>query len=981
MSGRLVRLRHGLCAAALGCSVMVLGCSTSFPRNEPGAGLGEIYVGSPRVESSDRLINDRREKEHWLVLRRNEVRDAKLGFSGITSLTSMSFLGAQVNVGIDPARGLQNVEIGRRTQASQSLADDEKALSNLRASARDDIIAKYNKKEITFKQAEDQLKELGLTATPSSAAAPSATTPLGPASGPNSTLISKLDKDALTAPTEPPRATQLSATPIQDFQDRLAAYETIQSEIHATRGDDVHDLAGNTLYRLAFDTTVFPTDDTSAWALVTVKLDPRAGLVDYDKLLANSLQRHIAGLVQANERVYRIFMRTLAKDCWPAVSKAAVAGAPADESAVLARAFRCASSKLGSNLRAALERQVADLAGPIRRAGLDCGDSCTWLQARRAGIGELFIEQDDTPEARRKFSQWAVRVADIFDVHTLVEFQSSPAYSYASLVAAPAQPGHFPYRGVMRDGQTFCDNAACHQAAVARFKANLQANIKSSVYEVVPKESVQQLSEVSSNRKSAELLLGLAASKGDIGLNAAIQSIKSNTAQYDAIRRQPLVVAFTRRGNNCGGKTAACVEMPEFGWILGPSFVMSNDGKSTRFRHSASPKTVAASVSLPAWLETLGVEVTTKWVREADVQPIPSAATNTPVSYNVKLPATYGDVFAGLGDHIEREPRVDEFQYLEVAEDAPAAVIIRGRDLWRSTAVNIGSQRADLVTIHPDRRGVTANFDKIASPAGSALDNGRAKLTLQTSEGDVLAGFVAIISKTAPAKETAPMKITGLQPRIVAEVQQTIELNNALAATDEATIQVTSPQDAALNVTLSATTQVSTDRKNILFVLPEKSVPNLMSGDVIAVSLAVKHGKTGGTEVFDVRKSVVYYKKADELKAKITALAKLAPVLKFKMDLPLNTAQAFAAFAGGSAKVKATAALNGAKEPTVAMEGTCKIAAVKGRRKAGDRDSCALELQGTANWTAGVKEAVFTVSFVDKDAPELEGADKIKLTR
>ncbi|MEJ5126530.1 hypothetical protein WH367_10775 [Comamonas sp. MYb21] len=965
MSARWNGTRRVFKLVALGCTAVAAGC-TSFPRNEPGTGFGEITVDSPRVETSDRLINDRREKEHWLTLRRNEVRDAKLGVSGLTSLTSMSFIGAQANVSIDPLRGLQNIDIARDIQAAQSQANDQKALDAVRATVRDDIIAKYNKKEITAKQLDEQLKEIGLTAAATPRDTPTATTSNPAASAPSSTLITA-NKDVLTAPAAPAAPTQLSSTPVQDFYDRLAAYDTIDSEIFATRGDDVHDLDGNTLYRLAFDTTVLPTNDTSAWAVVTIKLRPQLDGIDYTKLLANSLLRQAALITQTNERSYRVTMRALGKECWAGASKAATAAKGGDDFGVFAKAFRCATSDLGSNFRAALERHLS--AGVIANTQvLSCGPDCNWLKARRTSIGSLYLEKNDTPEAEAKFSEWAIRVAQIFDAQTKAEFQASPASQYATLVVDSSQPGHFPYVLQARRGPIG-----------EQLKTKLLANLKASVYEVVPKETVQQLSEVSSNRKSAELLLGLAASKGNVGLNAALQSIKSNTAQYEALRRQPLVVAFTRRGNTCSN--TSCAEALEFGWIFGPSFVLSSDGKSTRFRHATARKTVAASLSLPAWVDGMAVEVNTHWIREADLQSVPTGIS--PTHYRVPLPSRYGDVFAGVGDHHEREPRVDEFQDIQVTEDAPAAVNIRGRDLWRSTAVHIGAQRADLITIHPDRRGITANFDKIASGAGSEMKNGRVKLTLQTSEGDVLAGAVTVKSKTAAAKDDpAPLKISGMPARIVAEAQQAIELNNALAVTDEAILQVTSPQDTSLNVQLTATTQVAADRKNILFTLPEKTVPNLISGDLIAISLAVKHGKSGGTEIFDVRKPVVFYKKADELKARLVAPNKLAQVLKFKIDLPLNAGQAFTAFAGGAAKITASVVIDDVKDKPAQMEGTCKIAAVKGRRKAGDRDSCSFELQGARGWTSAVKKAVdVSVAFAEKDAPELDGAGPVKLTK
>lgn len=963
MSDRRLGRRFGLFAAPC-IAAMVGACGTSFPRNEPGSGSGLIYVGSPRVETGDRLINDRREKEYWLTLRRNEVRDAKLGFSGITSLSSLSFLGAQANLTLDPLRGLQNIEIGRATDNARAQAEDQRALSGLRASARDEIIAKYNKKEITFAQAEDQLKTLGLSAMSSPASAPSGTAAPPAASAPTSTLLTK-NSDGLTAPADGPRASQLSQTPIQDFYDRLAAYETIQNEIYATRGDDVHDLAGNTLYRLAFDTTVFPTDDTSAWALVTVKLRPQLAASNYSALLENALQRHATLIRQTNERSYRVVMRALGRDCWPKTRKLALEAKDTEEFGVFARAFRCATNSLGSNFRAALERQITDIGSAGK---LPCGESCDWLAERRKGVGELFLEENDTPEARNVFSKWAVHIGQIFDAQALSDFLASPVARFASLSADPRQPGHFPYLLKPLAG-----------AEAAQVRALLD-NLRTSVYDVAPKESVQQLSEVSANRKSAEWLLGLAASRGDIGLNAAIQSIRSNTAQYESIRRQPLIVGFTRRGNSCAED--GCGYALEFGWILGPSFMLSNGGESARFRHASSSKTVAASVSVPEWLDALGIEVTTRWIRETDVQSLPDQAAADPIKYSVRLPARYGEIFAGVGVHQEREPRVDEFQEIQVVEDAPAAVNIRGRDLWRSTAVHIGAQRADLVTIHPDRGGITAAFDKIASGSGSELKSGKAWLTLQTSEGYVLAGAVLIRPKSSPKDDSTPMKITGLPPRIVAEVQQAVELSNPLAESDEAVLQVTSPQDTSLNVQLGSTTQIAADRKNILFTLQEKSIPNLISGDVIAVSLAVKHGKSGGTEIFEIRKAVVYYKKADELKAKLLPPAKLAQVLKFKMDLPINAGLAFAAFAGGAAKLKAAVAIDGAKEDAIPMEGSCKIVAVKGRRKPGDRDTCTFELQGVPGWTTRVKKNVeLLVSFVDKDAPDLDGGGKVTLAK
>jgi hypothetical protein len=61
-------------------------------------------------------------------------------------------------------------------------------------------------------------------------------------------------------------------SPIDEFRDRLAYREEVRSEIIENQLDDRHDIEGSTLYRFKFDVTLIPGPDTTAQAVVAVRL-------------------------------------------------------------------------------------------------------------------------------------------------------------------------------------------------------------------------------------------------------------------------------------------------------------------------------------------------------------------------------------------------------------------------------------------------------------------------------------------------------------------------------------------------------------------------------------------------------------------------------------------------------------------------------------------------------------------------------------
>jgi hypothetical protein len=136
-----------------------------------------------------------------------------------------------------------------------------------------------------------------------------------------------------------------------------------------------------------------------------------------------------------------------------------------------------------------------------------------------------------------------------------------------------------------------------------------------------------------------------------------------------------------------------------------------------------------ALISVPAWTSRLTVTVRTGWLTSSSAEW--SAA---PYSYTVPIPPDYEafDSFIG-GQEAMRRPQIND----ELMDDQflvacrKAAILIPGLRLWRSAMVTVGSERADRITVLPNMRGIIAEFTKLGWAAKEHL----ATLRVWTSEG------------------------------------------------------------------------------------------------------------------------------------------------------------------------------------------------------------------------------------------------------
>jgi hypothetical protein len=153
-------------------------------------------------------------------------------------------------------------------------------------------------------------------------------------------------------------------------------------------------------------------------------------------------------------------------------------------------------------------------------------------------------------------------------------------------------------------------------------------------------------------------------------------------------------------------------------------------------------------VSVPAYLDALELQVETGWL-DRNANPIgglprpgedPERFSRKLNTIKVVLPPDYEalDTLV-VGGVNPRGPWINDAkieQDLYVAACAPAAILIPGDRLWRSTSVTLGAQIADKITVLPDMRGIVAGFDEVdPPPRPDSATEAVLPLTVWTSEG------------------------------------------------------------------------------------------------------------------------------------------------------------------------------------------------------------------------------------------------------
>jgi len=932
------------------------GCITTGPRNEPGTTYGSIEVSNQRVSGRERLINDRLEQERWLSNQLKNVDNQTFGISGRVDLRSLAYTSAQLRGQFDPSYGIYKLQQARNSRNLQDLDQTEATTQQFLQTTRQRVIDRFNKQEITADDAKSQLTALGITlpTTTISSGISATDKPAAPTSSlPSMTLLPGTAlfgaATGASSPYVPPSASgagtaDIASSPIEQFLDKNAAREEIRGALLENGLDDAHDIAGNTLYRVTFDTTVIPQGDTSAWAIVEMEAKvPQITEAQGSEILEKTrlqVERSINN--ELNER-YRLLSEALDKRC---------ANYP-----LFVQAIECAVDLLGEKIAKSLVT-TAYKSPKLRKSAFSTAIGDDKLPKYHSDLTLLL-----TSEVKARFDE--NKLSCYFDVGARDDFEQQPSSSLlffarpsenvlARLGLMVVRPSKPPLITSFADSIIFQarrETLKCPDLSNASSELAKRVNerIRTSVYAVTPRETVHRISELGSTRTASEFLLGLSAVTGQAGVDSAFQALRANDALYQAAKRQPLIVGYGKKG------VAKSNESMTFGWLLGPQFRLSDDGKSASFRHTVKQQPVSVTLSVPAWLDQLDITVTTRWQREDTGQTFTAGTSSFPLTF----PARYSMLSQILADDEDRTPSVNRIQELEVAAGQRLQVLIRGDNLWRSPEVYVGGQKSDAVNVLSDMGGVRAVFDSIEAH-NSAKGDGVANLMLITSEGAALAGRVHITAAKGPETVTSQ----GFGRRLVAGNPYSVDLSQAVTEYSDAVIVVSSPKDATLNASIPDTI-ISRDGRRVSFTLAATAVPKLATGDLVDVVLSVKRSPGAQPSIISVAKNVVFFKSSDDGQVQVSFVAqgKTLP-LGVQLKFPKPVIQGFAALADGHPRMKATVILvNNDQLPLSDMQ--CNIT----------KEACTVQLSAPPatmnkiNNEASAPKVRF--EFVDDDVPPL----------
>ncbi len=572
-----------------------------------------------------------------------------------------------------------------------------------------------------------------------------------------------------------PPAEDFPALPFdQDFRIRAAIRDTIRQLMLENMLDDRHDLTGNSVYGLKFDTTVIPGSNTRERAFVRVMLvvkDPFK--IDQNKLERlpdgvdeKELPPHVraffatpeaqvfspGGALHGPNRLYQVWLGSIADRLNTYMAKkfrsddfmAQCTNKKDDKT----KMYQLVKEVIRENIELVLGtvgKRILDitqessteefsnykieLADPLRRfMSLDY----KWTtNGSLCDVPLIFnvVEKEDIVYAFEKEEKedWRdSQKGDYYMVGRTPKERVLAVKKISSQKGGPVIPSYGVNDAVIdlacKRNQKWCDDKGENRyLKVPSGLFNLIESIgKRDVYSyaVFPKNEVAGI---------------LSSSAVDVALseNAPGPSWFSFVRGLRESQIESVLVGF---GDGSGGYQEDREKPDEqglggdgiqFGWVM-----------SSRGKMGPTQKTELALISVPAWITELTLKVATGWLdRNANEE------VDKRFELQVPVPPDF-EAFDALLDEVvqlQRNPKILDTLMdanLKVSACEKAKILIPGSRLWRSATVTLGAQKADRITVLPNMEGIIAEFDPVEIPPVSGTGKtSKVKLRVWTSEG------------------------------------------------------------------------------------------------------------------------------------------------------------------------------------------------------------------------------------------------------
>lgn len=713
--------------------LLLFGCSSLIPKPETG---GKLHVGRPQVFSRERLLNERLGEVNWL---RDQLRkEIDPGFQGLQDVRSARAIVQQLNLQFDVLQGRidgakkKSDEEAVSRQAERDRAQHQIDLAKLRqqlddvnnrvkpeagATQPDETLkAEIQKLQASVKDLSDKIEKLSRPAAasplPATGAArglldPSASRTLSPA-------------DALTTGAAP--------TSKESFEDQAAYRDFVNARIREKILDDSHDLNGSTLYELKFDVTFAPGTHTRRFVLARLKVfDPLEELPN-EKIVDDNFVDRVT--VVLNQEINEFSKRLQDRARNNALSEAWI-------------------------------RRVLTSFGKLE---LDKAKSSCQVER----LFELFSRFTFTPPLRKpetdQYSEEERNALACLVANFIKNRFEGPLENYFDFsISVVDLPGKKTKKGEEKERFYKVDvrkNTSTRQNMINAV-GEIRRDNPPRVATIEPKEYAQNISDVGSRNEASQfgMVLDLLSAKG-LGIKSSTERFAQDQNLLQVIKRQPLAVSFLEGSAS-------------FGWVLGPKFAIDENQKPT-FVHTPARYVFTASIAAPGWMTSVNIDGEGCWIEpDGREDACFKLFGNEGKKFRVNLPSSYHRAFIPAllrhNQEIIREPEVfllpEQYRaggtlILRAASEqcrnavsnrsCEQQVVIEGRELWRNPEVYIGSQKADVVELLPNMRGLVATFRALKPPiAHPAKQNLPEDLLVVTSIGsDRLPRAVTILPDT-----------------------------------------------------------------------------------------------------------------------------------------------------------------------------------------------------------------------------------------
>lgn len=238
------------------------------------------------------------------------------------------------------------------------------------------------------------------------------------------------------------------------------------------------------------------------------------------------------------------------------------------------------------------------------------------------------------------------------------------------------------------------------------FVAALTGSERIAVYEIGPREQMQQISSVArvaNNFSLAAALAGSAPSSG-VGARAAADYSRQATGKAATIERVPGLIGYSQSKDT-------------FGWVIGPKVTFDPKG-NLQLQQTPRALDLSVDLTLPGWWPWFEIETVTGWAPATDAIANGSIEILGQKTSQVLVPmvANYSDYevlsarvkLGGLNEN--RTLLLDDAQLRGQSVNAcrGTSVFIRGANVWRTASVLVNGHRLNenAITVAPDMSGI-----------------------------------------------------------------------------------------------------------------------------------------------------------------------------------------------------------------------------------------------------------------------------------